>query len=173
MPVDPYSQDQLDRFALLAEAIYAAVPTRTTATLTINYRPDLTGKVLLQWNPAATGTEAADAQAVIDGWAWEARRPRRIYDIYTDISALTTTQQNAVWTDITSGTPPKWSQDEGTNAGAIAAIHWSAANSGAGAAAVADAKRRLVACYCQDNARYLVHPAFDTNINIAGDEPDV
>ncbi len=97
-------------------------------------------------------------------------RSRKLFDIYTDIGNLTALKQAAVWTDITTGNPPLWSQDRGANAGAIMALHWSAVNSGAVAAALNDAKRRLVALYCQDVPDYLVAPAFDPTINISGKE---
>ena len=101
------------------------------------------------------------------------RRPRTLYAIYTDIGALSAGNQATIWTDIISGSPPKWSLDAGQNAAAIMALHWSAANSGASAANLNDAKRRLVAAYCQDNPGYLVNPVFLPAVNIPGDQADV
>lgn len=99
------------------------------------------------------------------------RRRRRLYDIWQQLNGLTAGQQNNIWTNITSGTPPLWATDAGSNAAGIMALHWSATNSGATAANLNDAKRRLVAMYCQDNVKYLVNPTFDPTINVPGDEP--
>lgn len=117
-----------------------------------------------------TAGEVVTLDSVVTAHDGRPRRKRTIYAIYTAIGALTATQQSAIWTDLTTGTPPKWATDAGPNAAAIAAIHWSAANSGATAANLNDARRRLAAMYAQDNPGYLVAPAFDPSINVSGDE---
>lgn len=99
--------------------------------------------------------------------------PRLALDIIADINALTGAQKNLIWTDITSGTPPKWQLDAGPNAGAIAAMASTlkilvptfvpASN-----ADVVNTKIWAVALYVQDHPTYLVHPSFDPSINISG-----
>lgn len=73
------------------------------------------------------------------------------------------------WSDITSGSPPKWSTDSGPNAAAIAVLTLLGASAALSAADVLEAKLRGVAMYCADNPAYLVNPVFDPTINIAGD----
>lgn len=101
------------------------------------------------------------------------RRQRGLFAIYQDIHALTTAQKMAIWTDLSSGSPPKWSQNQGPNTAAIMALHWSAVNSGATTANMTDARLRLMAMYVHDNPTYLVHPSFAPSINVPGDEPEV
>lgn len=102
------------------------------------------------------------------------RRPRPLFAIRADLNALTNGQKTAVWADLSGGTPPKWALDAGRNAAAIAAIEWAATvPAGITTAERTEARLRLAAMYCQDNPKYLVAPAFDNTINIAGDEPDV
>lgn len=98
---------------------------------------------------------------------------RTIYSIRASLNALSAAQKNAVWSDLSSGTPPKWALDAGPNAAAIAAIEWAATvPAGVTATEKTEARLRLAAMYCQDNPKYLVNPAFDPTINIDGTEPD-
>lgn len=128
------------------------------------------GSVRIDFQATATSQQKTDAAAMAAAWDWTPRQPRRLYDIWQALNALSAGQQSAIWTDITSGTPPKWALAEGDNAGAILALHWSALNSGATTANLNDAKRRLVAMYCQMYPNYLIHPSFDSTINVPGDE---
>lgn len=101
---------------------------------------------------------------------------RSLLAIYTDLAALTSPQKIAIWTDFTSGSPPRWSRDgddgqtHGTHAPALAVaavgaidMHTSA---GFTAAEQLSARLRMVAIYLLDNPKYLVNPAFDPTINV-------
>lgn len=95
---------------------------------------------------------------------------RTLIAIRADLASLTNTQKNNIWTDITSGSPPKWSTDAGSNAAALAVLTLLGASSTLSAADVLEAKLRGVAMYCQDNPTYLVNPSFDPTINVPGDQ---
>ncbi|MDE2097179.1 MAG: hypothetical protein KGL39_08025 [Patescibacteria group bacterium] len=98
-----------------------------------------------------------------------ARVPRTLPAIYADLVALTAAQKTNAWADLSSGTPAKYLDDNGTEPGAIAVLDWAVRFSGLGTAAVTDAKMRIAAIYCRDNPLYLVKPAFDPTINVPGD----
>jgi hypothetical protein len=93
---------------------------------------------------------------------------KTVAQIYTALAALTATQKTNVWTDLTSGSPAKWTTNEGQNAGAIGlAVGIVVDLAGAMTAAqLTDMKLRAVACYVYDNPRYLVNPPFDASINV-------
>ncbi len=95
---------------------------------------------------------------------------RTILSIYNDLTALSAGQKTNVWTDLTSGSPAKIFTDAGPNAGSMLVLHWAATQSGAGAAGITDAKVRAATLYVQDHPAYLVQPAFDATINVAGDQ---
>lgn len=131
--------------------------------------PDGSTDVLLVAMPAVSGPWTYDAVNKL-AVPIVPRVRRLLLDIITDINALSTAQKNLIWTDITSGAPPKWELDAGPNAAAIAVLQW-AATSGVSAADILSAKIRGVAMYCADNPKYLVNPAFAPTINIPGDQP--
>lgn len=102
-----------------------------------------------------------------------ARRPRLLWDIYQNVSALTTQQLDAVWTDLNAvpaGGAPKWALDEGVNRGGIVSLQW-ASSGGGSPASRTDAQRRMISMYAQDVPNYLVNPSFRPEINIPGDQP--
>lgn len=115
------------------------------------------------------GAEPTLAQMRALGYA--PTQPRTLYAIYTDLQALTTTQQNNVWADLGSGAPPKYLLDAGANASALWVLDYLAREAGLTGAALTRAKFRAVAMYVQDNPAYLVRPAFDPTINVSGVEP--
>src|SRR5262245_6798115 len=107
--------------------------------------------------------------AVHDG---RLRQKRPLLEIYQDLGVLTGAQMTTIWNDLMSGTPHKLTQDEGPNAGSILVLDW--VNNWTTTITVADrteGKKRAITMYTQDNVNYLVHPPFDTSINIPGDEP--
>lgn len=95
---------------------------------------------------------------------------KTVATIYTQIGALTATQKANIWTDLTSGSPAKWTTNEGANAAAIGIGVGIVANLVAAltTAALTDQKIRVVAAYVWDNPTYLVTPSFDTSINVPG-----
>lgn len=95
--------------------------------------------------------------------------------IYQEINSLTTAQKSAIWTDFTSGSPPKWSRDgeagtHGAHADALAAMSIPAieqpVNASFPAAVQTAARLRMVAIYLLDNPLYLANPAFDPAIDV-------
>jgi len=102
------------------------------------------------------------------------RRP--LYRILYDVQALTSSQFDNVWADLSAPAPPdaphKYLSDESTNAGAILAMHWSAQSSGVSGEALKNAQQTLITLYVQDNPEYLVSPPFDSSINIPGEEQE-
>lgn len=100
------------------------------------------------------------------------RRGRLLIDIFQSIRALTNAQQDAIWNDLNSGSPPKFTQSRGSNQGAMSSLHWSVTSlAGASAAEKRNASSRIAAMHVMDNWTYLVNPPFDPTINIPGDEP--
>jgi hypothetical protein len=83
--------------------------------------------------------------------------------------ALTPLQKTNVWNDLSSGSPPKYLTDAGSEAGALAVLDWAVRFAGFSAAAVLDAKIRATAIYVRDQPSYLVHPTFDPTINVSGE----
>lgn len=125
------------------------------------------GQVVVWCSTALSPSQ--DTQLTTAVAAWDPRLPMRaLYQIYNDLAALTTTQQGNAWTDLSSGTPAKYLLDAGPNAAAIAVMDWVVKKSGAAGAALTDARLRIAAMYVQDNASYLVTPAFDPTINVPG-----
>lgn len=88
------------------------------------------------------------------------RVPRTIQAILVDVKALTGAQQLAVWSDITSGSPPKW---QGSNDPVV----WCKGSQPS--TLTAQEKQVGAAFYVRENPTYLVHPAFDVTINVPGD----
>lgn len=148
------------------QIVAAGVPIFGVARLSVapGYRIDYNG---------ATPAQQTTAESIAAGFDWTSRRPRLLFNIRADIVALTTAQKNAIWTDLSSGTPPKWALDPGPNAAALAVLQFCATTGTLSAADITEAKVRAAAMYAQDNPRYLVSPSFDATINVAGDEPDV
>lgn len=137
--------------------------------------PQQQGETEQQW------VERIAATTVPVGTSWTAvesgtlaslgRKPRRLFDIYTQILALPAADKDLIWADLDSGTPRKWTQHQGPSAAAMMALHWSAANSGASVANVNNARVRLASLYCLDVPGYLVNPPFAPHLNVPGDEP--
>lgn len=93
---------------------------------------------------------------------------RTLLAIFNLLNALTQTQKAAIWTDFTSGSPPKRALTEGLDAGTVMAISVAAIDQGLTGAALAKAQMKMVAAYIRDNPNYLKNPAFDATINIVG-----
>lgn len=98
------------------------------------------------------------------------RRRRTLPDITADLNALSNPQKVALWSDLTSGSPPRLFTSTGPNAGAIGVLHLIAGGMGIGNALMLEAKIRAAAMYLQDNPRYLRNPSFDESIDISGEE---
>lgn len=110
----------------------------------------------------------------IDDAYANARQKRDLIDIYFDLrDNLSTQNKNAIWTDISRGTPRKYFVGPGDNKASIVALDWSVSDSGATGTALTNARLRLVAMYVQDNPKYLVNPAFAPGVNVPGDTPAV
>ena len=83
-----------------------------------------------------------------------------LWEIHQDCLALSKQQQDEVWNDLNSGTPPKCLA---TVHGMTPAIFVAYIGTGA------DAHMRIAALYVQDYPTYLVNPPFDPTINIPGE----
>lgn len=98
------------------------------------------------------------------------RRPRNPADLRTALNALTGPQKAAIWTDLTSGTPPKWATNTGRNAGALVVLHLMATSLTLLPADVAEAKLRAAVLWVLDHPAYLIRPPFAPTVNIPGTE---
>lgn len=86
---------------------------------------------------------------------------RSLFAIYTDLNALSTAQKNAIWADFTSGTPPKWSLDDGPEAPTVMALSVPAIDlTGLTAADQLKARLKMVAAYLLDYPLYLANATF-------------
>lgn len=95
---------------------------------------------------------------------------RPLLGIYNQLNALTPARKTAVWTDFTSGSPPKWSLDPGPHADAVAAASGLAIDMPLGggwtAALQTTARLKMVAIYLLDKPLYLKNPDFDPAIDV-------
>lgn len=136
--------------------------------------PTSTFQVRVTTTRDLTPAEQTQVGVIVAAHDARPRQPRTIFAIRQQLNTLTNGQKTAIWTNLSAGTPPLWALDAGPNAAAIAAIEWGATvPAGVTAAEKTEARLRLAAMYVQDNPRYLVNPAFDPTINVAGDEPAV
>jgi len=140
--------------------------TTTPATpVRIDYRPEATAGQISQGDSVATTFDLTV----------NVRRPRPLWSIRGDVQALSVGQFSNVWNDLSapvSGGPPrKYLTDYGTNAGTIFVYDHVIYVVQGTAAQVKAGQISLTACFSQDNPTYLVHPPWDTSINIPGDEP--
>ena len=103
-----------------------------------------------------------------------ARKVRPLWAIRQDLQALTATQWTATWNDLSAASPPvprKYLGDYGVNAGSIFCYDHLIYVVGGTAAQQKAGQISLCALYVQDNVLYLVHPPWDSTINVPGDEP--
>lgn len=102
------------------------------------------------------------------------RKPRSLWDIRADLVLLTLSQKGAIWSDLNSGSPPKWTQDFGPEDGALSAHQLLGASLTLPAADVLESKIRVAMLYVRDNPTYLVNQTFGGTvaaINVPGDAP--
>jgi hypothetical protein len=100
------------------------------------------------------------------------RQKRPLYEIDTDVNALTGSQLRNAWNDLAApfaSAAHKYLTTTGQNAGTMYALTWTANN--VTTAEGTAAQRSIISCYAQDYPSYLVHPPFDPTINVPGDEP--
>jgi hypothetical protein len=134
----------------------------------LDYRPPT--DVGRFYRDGADPGKVQQAEDVITNWDWVLKQKRILWDIFTDIQALTGAQKTAIWNDLISGSPPKLALDEGPNAAAIFGLHWATATSSTTTGERLDAQQRLMAMYTQDNPRYLINPPFAPAITVPGHE---
>lgn len=118
------------------------------------------------WNQSATPQQQTAWANLLATWSWTLKQPRSLLAIYNDLVALTPTQQANVWNNLLTILPTY----TGTSAGSLWALYSEVVDVGLVNPALAKVKGRAAALYVLDNPRYLEHPAFDTTINISGDE---
>ena len=129
----------------------------------------------LFFDAALTPADKGRLDSVVAAHDGRARRLRPLWSIRGDVQALSTSQFGNVWADlsaaVTGGPPRKYLTDYGVNAGPIFVFDWALYVSGPTAAQQRAGQISLAAMFVQDQPGYLVHPSFDTSINIPGDEP--
>lgn len=128
--------------------------------------------ISVQYAPTATQAQIDQGNQLLATWDYRTYRSRLIGDLINALNALTATQKQEIWTDLTSGTPPKVLTDLGGNNAALYVLKW-AAGTGMASGDIAQAKLYAAAMYVQDNPAYLINPTFDTSINVPGWEPVV
>ncbi len=155
---------------------------RDTASGIVTWYSRVEGQVRVDWSAQPTGGQDASAASIVAAATVTKRKPRTMYAIANDIFTLTTgafnpsatLQKLAIITDLFTGNlatgSQKWQQDTGPNAAAMSAVY--AAVTPPSAISVFNPAQQLImaAMYVQDNPLYLVHPAFDSTINIPGDQ---
>lgn len=100
-------------------------------------------------------------------------RPRLLADIYDALKALTVAQKTNVDANLfesVGGATPLWKTNRGVNAGAMLALWASSQLSTPSNADKTLLKLAICAMYVSDNPSYLVHPTFDSSINVSGVE---
>lgn len=126
------------------------------------------------------GWDAFPTLANLQSVSQQGSKPRTMYAIAADIFALTGTlptpangtQKANIIADLFTGNlatgGQKWQQDAGLNAAALSAVY--AAITASNGLATFNAAQQLImaAMYVQDNPNYLVHPSFDSTINVPG-----
>ena len=119
-----------------------------------------------------TPAQIAQATAILALLAGKFSRARSLDEIIrgTDgqgnLTALTTTQRNALWTNFV-GPPRLWETDTGPNAERINDLVQMIAD---GTAAGTNVRARLLAMYIQDNPRWAVSPVFAPTVNVPGEK---
>jgi hypothetical protein len=169
----PPSQDILDRFTALAAELerqgYFADTISQIGPPTVDAAGAVDVHVL--YRDGADPARVASCNAFIAGWTWVARRPRLLYDIYQSLGVLTAAQKQAIGNDLFGGSPPKFTQDKGPSAPSLLVLYTLIQTGNLSTGDKALVKQAAAAIYCLDNPRYLIAPAFDPSINVAGDEP--
>jgi hypothetical protein len=94
---------------------------------------------------------------------------RSLFDIITDLNALTNTQKTNIAADLFAGTPPKCLQYiAGSNLSALLVLYFTVQTATLSTADKNLAKLYAAGLYVQDNPNYLKQPSFDATINVAG-----
>jgi len=115
----------------------------------------------VQYAPNATQAQKDQGNSIASTWPTTAYRSRLLWDIWQQLNALTTKQQNSITTDLQTGSPPKQFAIEQTNTSS-AFSSWQVSSG---------ASMTSAAFYIQDNPTYCINPPFDTTINVPGWEP--
>lgn len=165
----------------LTEAVMAVAPINglamsenpLSADDVVNRTVDPPMNIRIDYRSEATTSEMinGDETARVFDLAAVPRRPRVLYAVYKDVSALTGPQKTNIGNDLFSGSPPKVATDTGPNAPDLL-ILWTLRQ----VASLSTADKRLletdaISIYTLDNPNYLVSPPFDPSINVPGDEP--
>jgi hypothetical protein len=173
---DPASVGTPARFGdlaneLIARGLLDSVQGEGRAVSEMLYSPGPPETAIPTFSATATAADRDAVNALIASWIWGEHRPRKLHDIWQAINALSAAQQANVWNWLVSGTPPVWTQHQGTNDAAMLAVHFTATLTGLTTAQLNDARRRLVAMMVEDRPLLLVNPTFDPTISVPGQEP--
>jgi hypothetical protein len=120
-----------------------------------------------------TDAEKVRIQAILDAHDPRPRRPRDVFAIYRDLSALTAAAQDPIVTDMQLGSlTGRWTTIKPPQDGAAAAFRWSAASlSGVSVGEKRQAAGWIIALYLQQHPAYLKNNPVSPTVNIPGDEP--
>jgi len=122
---------------------------QTGSTFTVQYAANATPGQITQGNQIAST------------WPTTAYRSRLLWDIWQQLNALTTKQQNSITADLQTGSPPKQFVMEQSNTSS-AFSSWQVSSG---------ASMTSAAFYIQDNPLAYVNPPIDPSINVPGWEP--
>jgi len=125
----------------------------------------------VHYDPTATDEQKAQGDAFASSFDGLGRQSRLLYDIWVDFDKLTGAQKQAVLTDLTGGSPPKWRLNRGPNAGSMLSIWVTSQTTVMPTPDKNLCKQALAVLYTQDNPYYLLNPTFDPTINVSALEP--
>lgn len=129
--------------------------------------------VVIQNEPPSALSPAERAAARAAALAVDPRpqRPRPLRALRAALAALTPPQKAAVWTALTTGTPPLWATATGPHAALLAALHLTATASALLPPEAAEARLLTAAVYVLDDPYWLINPPFAPAVNVPGLEP--
>jgi len=132
-------------------------------------------KVRIDYQDSATSGQITQGDNIALTFDVRPYRTRRLADIFKDVQALTASQQQKVWADLSAAVPGdvprKYLASVGPNAASIFVMDWCVYVFGGTAAQQKASQNDLISMYVQDNPAYLRQPSFDPTINISGTEP--
>lgn len=164
---------------LLAAKQYDIAPLQTTLQTQFSL-PDLyvngspaTDQIIVVTSRDLTSGEQTTLASIVAAYDGRLRRKRKPYDLYVALGALTGTQRSNIASNLFGGSPPLFTQDSGGDSPDLLVLWVLQQTGGLSTADKNTVKQAAAAIYCRDNPTYLVNPAFDSSINVAGDEIDV
>jgi hypothetical protein len=122
--------------------------------------------VQIIYRPEATPEQIVEGNDIVMNLDVSPKRVRPLWDIYTDVAALSNNQKGKISDDLKASNNAKIKSLGPPYDGIMMALDW-AVTAGT-AIQTRDAYCRLASLYTQQNIYYLETPAFDPSINILG-----